>query len=468
MILTSRYLFYLILSFSILGCAVQQLKPLPEVNLPKDWKNIGDFPVASAEQDLSNWWSEFKDPTLTSLISNALKQSPDLSAAKSRINEARASRTIEKSFLFPDLNASSSASSNVVKNKVGSTIRSERFSLGASSSWEIDWLGKNRNNLEAASAQLNATEENFHSIQALLAAEIASNYIQLRSQANSLEVLDSIVKSFEKTLELAVLREKSGESDALETIRLRSRLEKTKSRIPLLEQSIERAKQRLCLLSGLAPGSLDGILSKGNLSIPKPAARLAVKIPADTIRKRPDVRLAGYQLLAASARHKSAKAELYPSLSLKGTLGISAISASKLFDPQTLTRDIIGAIGAPIFNAGRIRAGIKVQSAIEEQAFENYRSKILLALSEVEDALVACKKTSERFENIQKATVLAREASALIDQSYQAGLSDISNVLDSQRELLELEDELSNLRGDQVITYIRLYSALGGGWKKNS
>ena len=210
------------------------------------------------------------------------------------------------------------------------------------------------------------------------------------------------------------------------------------------------------------------MLASGNRSIPNPATSLAVGIPADTIRQRPDVRLAGYQLTAAVANTRSAEAERFPSLGLSGSLGVNALSAGKLFDPQTASAGIIAGLTGPIFDAGRIRSNIEAQGAVEDQALQTYRSAILTALSEVEDSLIACQRSAERLASLEKATAAAREADLLARQRYQAGEIDFLDVLDSQRTLLNLEDSLLTTRADRTTAYIRLYQALGGGWSAAS
>ena len=180
------------------------------------------------------------------------------------------------------------------------------------------------------------------------------------------------------------------------------------------------------------------------------------------------MRLAGYQLLAAAAQTRAADAERFPSLDLTGTLGVNALGAGKIFNPETASAGIIAGLTGPIFDAGRIRANIDAQSAVEEQAFQTYRSTVLTALSEVEDSLIACRRTTERLATLEKATAAAREAAKLAQQRYEAGETDILTVLDAQRSLLGLEDSLFTVRANRAIAYIQLYKALGGGWSAGS
>lgn len=450
--------------YGLCACGLNSSSRNPTLSLPADWKNAAQFPVASTQKDLSRWWGRFQDPTLSRVIATALAANPDLASASARIREARARRTAETASLFPSLSASTSSNTSSSRRDGFGNDSSNSFSANLNASWEIDLFGKNRNFIEAASAQLGASEENFHSVQAALSSEIAIAYTNFRVAESALDVLRRTVKTRSETTELATWRTQSGVADSLESSQAISSLEQARAAIPSLEQAIAQNRNLLSLLAGQAPGSLDSLLDSGKKSIPEPATSLAIGIPADTLRKRPDVRLAGYQLLAAAANTRAIAATQYPSLNLSGSLGVNALSSGKLFNPEATTAGIIAGLSGPIFDAGRIRANIDAQNAVEEQAYQTYRSVVLTALSEVEDSLIACRRSSERLATLEKATSAAREAADLAQQRYQAGVTDILTVLDAQRSLLGLEDSLFNTRASRTIAYIQLYKALGGGW----
>ena len=449
------------------SCAWQVPVAKNDMALPADWKNAAHFPVASPSRDLSRWWNRFDDPTLSQIISTALRNSPDMAAASARIREARSRRDAESALFFPSLGGSASAGSSDSSRDGFGSSSSTNFTAGLNASWEVDLFGKRRSIVEAASAQIGASQENFHSVQASLASEIAIAYTRLRVNEAALEVLERTVKTRAETSQLATWRTQSGEADSLESSQALSSLEQARAGIPAIQQSISQTRNLLALLAGQAPGSWDARLAAGKKAIPNPARSLAVGIPADTIRQRPDVRLAGYQLLAAAANVRAANADRYPSLNLTGTLGLNALSAGKIFNPETVTSGVIAGLSGPIFDAGRIRSSIAVQDAIEEQAFQTYRATVLLSLSEVEDSLIACRRTTERLATLEKATAAAREAADLAQQSYEAGETDILTVLDAQRSLLGLESSLFSARADRTNSYIQLYKALGGGWSAN-
>ncbi|MEO7100464.1 MAG: efflux transporter outer membrane subunit [Luteolibacter sp.] len=463
--------FFLFPSLALAGlsaCAGPPSFTKQKISLPADWKNASHFPVASPSRDLSRWWNRFEDPTLSRIISNALGNSPDMASASARIKESRARRNAEKASLFPSLSGSSSVNSSAARRDGSGNDTNTSYSAGLNASWEVDLFGKNRSAVEAASAQLGASEENFHSVQAALASEIAIAYTNLRVGEASLKVLHDTIKTREETNQLASWRTQAGEADSLESSQALSSLEQARAAVPSLEQSIAQDRNLLALLAGQSPGALDGMLASGKNAIPNPPGSLAVGIPADTLRQRPDVRIAGYQLLAAAASTHAADAERYPSLNLSGSLGLNTLRSGKLFNPETATAGIIAGISSPIFDAGRIRSNIEAQSAAEEQAYQAYRSTVLTALSEVEDSLIACRRTAERLETLEKATAAAREADQIARQRYQTGEIDFISVLDAQRSLLGLESNLFSVRADRTIAYIQLYKALGGGWSAGS
>ncbi|MFT3990456.1 MAG: efflux transporter outer membrane subunit [Luteolibacter sp.] len=440
------------------ACAVIPAKN-PEANIPQDWKNAANFPVASANQDLSRWWKRFDDTTLTRLISSALAQNPDVAAAAAKIRESRANRAATTAGLFPSLDASANRTFSD-----SNTSRSISYSAGLDASWELDFFGKQRNKILAATAQIGASEENYHSVQASLASEIAIAYTSLRSAEARIDITRRSVKSREQTYQIAKWRLEAGQIDNLEASQALSSLEQARASLPSLEQSASQSRNLLAVLTGQNPGTLDGALSSGKSRLPNPSTRLAIGIPADTIRQRPDLRLAAYQYIAQVATTNAAKAERFPSFSISGSLGLNTLAASKLFNPEQTSASLVGGITSPIFDAGSIRANIASQTAVQEQSLLTYRSTVLTALSEVEDALIACKRSAERIAMLERAATAALEADTLAGQKYEAGITDLTTVLDSQRTLLSLEDSLISARADRTTAYIELYKALGGGW----
>jgi outer membrane protein, multidrug efflux system len=328
----------------------------------------------------------------------------------------------------------------------------------------VDWFGKNRLNVEAANAQINAAEENFHSVHAALAAEIATAYTNLRADETRLEVLQEILKTREQTARLASWRQQAGEADSLESTQALSSLEQARAGIPALKQSIAQGKNLLALLVGRPPGSLDAVLNSGKSAIPHPDRGLAIGIPADTIRQRPDVRLAGWQLVAAVATTRSADARTPAFAQPLGKPRRQRPQRRQALQSGNRQRESDRRPQRPDL---RRRPHPRQHRGLGESrgaGHRTYRSAVLTALSEVEDALIACRRSAERLAILEEATRLAREADELARQRYEAGEIDFLEVLDSQRTLLGLEDSLLATRTDRTVAYIRLYQALGGGW----
>jgi NodT family efflux transporter outer membrane factor (OMF) lipoprotein len=453
------FLFIAMLSTAMDSCTLRTPVSTSQPKLPADWKNAKSFPVASASLDLKRWWNHFDDPVLNQLIALGLKSNPDIRGAEERIKEARALRKAESVSLLPNVGASAGFGAG---NTNGDPRSSSSAGLGAS--WEADLFGRRRSIIEAASANVAVAEENFHSVQAALASEIAIAYCNLRATETRLDVLHRNIKTREQTSQLASWRQQAGEADSLESSQALSSLEQARAAIPTLEQNAEQNRNLLARLSGGNPGSLDRLLASSRKIIPYPAGKLAVGIPADTLRQRPDVRIAGYQVLAAAANTRAADAARFPSLNLTGSLGINTLSAEKIFNPETTSANIIAGVTSPVFDAGRIRANIDANTAAEARAVAVYRSTVLNALSETEDALIACRRSTERLATIEKATVAAREANELAQQRYQSGNIDFIAALDAQRTVLGLEESFIATRLDRSIAFVQLYKALGGGW----
>ncbi len=445
------------------SCTPPAAKP-PNVTLPVSWRNAADFPTAAPDRDLSRWWTQFGDARLTGLIGEALAGNRDIASASARVREAQARKDAQRASLFPTLDYSGARSTTAGFDDWTRTGSGTAYSAGLSASWELDFFGKNRQGIFAAEANADAAMEDLRSAQASLASEVALAYLDLRALEGRHKVVRQSVETREETTQLASWRAQAGEIDALELRQAESSLESARSSLSSLEQNIGQSRNRLALLCGRAPGEV----SIGSGAVPTPGRRLAVGIPADTIRQRPDVRAAGYAWVAAIANTRAAEAERLPSLRLSGSLGVDTLRSSKLFNPESAASGIIAGISGPIFDAGRIRANIAAQGASEEQALLSYESSILTALSEVEDALIACQKTEERLATLEKAAAAGREASKLATQRYRTGVIDFLTVLDAQRNTLAQEEGLINVRADRAAAHVQLYKALGGGWSAGS
>lgn len=434
------------------------------VTVPEKWQNA-DIPGRSIDTEiLKSWWTQFHDPILERLISDALVSSPDIRTALSKIAESRARRGVEESVLWPSLSADVNGREDYTRNhNTNTTTKGDSYSAGLDASWEIDLFGKNRLAVDAATFDLEQTKENYYAAQVSLAAEVAQTYVSLRASEAQLSVLHRNLVTRSETTELTQWNEQSGVGNALDTQQAISSLEQARAGIPSLQQSIAQTRNRLALLSGLTPGSLDKILEEQR-PIPVPPQTVATGIPAETLHQRPDIRAAENAVEAATARMKAAERERLPSLKITGSIGVTADNFGDLFSPDATVGNIVAGLTAPIFEGGRISQNIMIQNEIQKQALISYENTVLTALSEVEDALIAIQHTSRRLDTLRKASEAAQQATELASLQYEAGEVDIVSVLEAQRTQLSIEEQEVSTYADQSTAYIQLYKALGGGW----
>ena len=435
------------------------------VEVPGAWKSTSPSAAPLDTAGLARWWRRFDDPVLSRLIEEALESSPDIRSALAKIDESRARRGVERAALLPSVSGGGSGQARRSDLKQGGVTTEETWSGVMDLSWEIDLFGKLRQKVIAATADLAQTTENYYAVQVALAADVADAYVQLRATELQLDVYQRNIELRQETVQLTRWREQAGEGTTFDTQQAVSTLEEARAAIPTLQQTIAQTRNRLALLAGKTPGALDAVLAKRR-SVPRPPLMLSAGIPAETLRQRPDVRAAERGVEAAVARTKSAERERYPTFTLSGSLGVEALTAGGLFSPETATATVLGNLTSPIFSAGRIRETIQVQSAQERQAVIAYETAVLKALSEVEDALIAVRRTSERLTTLDGAVASAREAATLAAQSYQAGQVDLLEVLATQRTLLSLEEQQTLAIGNRASAHIQLYKSLGGGWSR--
>ncbi|MFH1993418.1 MAG: efflux transporter outer membrane subunit [Pseudomonadota bacterium] len=412
---------------------------------------------------LAQWWTALNDPELTVLINRAAAGNLDLKQAKARLREARARRFIAGADQFPTLDATGTATRSRSSENAGSGTTHTLYSAGFDAGWEIDVFGGVRRSVEAAEADLAASQEDLHGVMVSLMAEVALNYIEVRTYQGRLATAQANLRNQEETYQLTQWRFKAGLSDELDVHQARSALESTRARIPTLRTSLEEAKNRLTVLMGVQPGELHGEL-EAIRPVPVVPLEVAVRVPADVLRQRPDVRKAERELAAQTARVGVATADLYPKLTLNGSIGFDALSTGDLLTADSRSYSYGPRISWRIFDAGAVRRNIEVQSAKQEQALVTYESTVLSALEETENALVAYAEEQHRRDSLLEAVRAAQQVLDLAQSKYQAGLIDFIALLDAQRSLLSYQDELGISDGAVTSNLVRLYKALGGGW----
>ena len=459
---TTRFALTLAAVLSLSGCmTVGPDYQQPQTAVPAKWSATGDVaaPVATV---LAEWWRQYHDPMLDGLVADALAANLDLATARAQLREARARRTLAGSALGPSLTASGSASRSRTSSESSSGTTSDLFSADFDASWEPDIFGGLKRGAEAAEGDLAASAESLRDTRVSLVAEVVLNYVELRTAERRLAVSEASVAARGETFELTNWRRQAGLVSDLDAAQARTELESARANLPALRTSVTEAQNRLAVLLGRSPGELVARLQEAE--IPQTVVSMAVGIPADTLRQRPDVRAAERRLAAQTARLGVAEAARYPSFSLSGSLGLSALSLDALGSTGSVTRSLLAGISAPIFDSGAIEANIEIQDALLEQARLAYQGAVLTALEDVENALVSVANAGERRTQLMQATASAREALQIAEHRYSSGLTDFLNVLDSQRTLLSLEDQLASSTGELASAQIQLYKAVGGGW----
>jgi outer membrane protein, multidrug efflux system len=423
----------------------------------------GGLQEAANPQGLAAWWTTLNDPELSRLVDRAVARNLDLKKASARIREARARRGLSKAALYPTLDASGSAARSRGSADTGPVATTDLFSAGLDASWEIDLFGGVRRSVEASDADLLAAGEELRDTLVSLLAEVGLNYVDLRTAQARLAVTETSLNSLEETHRLTQWRAQAGLGDELAVEQARYNLESARSQVPTLKSAIAEAQNRLAVLLGEAPGAVHAELSKPE-PVPSLPPEVAIGVPADLLRQRPEVRRAERQLAAQTARIGVATAELYPKLRLSGAIGLQALTFNSLFNVASATSSASSGLTWRVFDAGAIRQNIEIQSALQEQTLIAYESAVLTALEEAENAIMAYAQEQRRRQSLGEAARSAQAAAELAEIKYRAGLIDFTTVLEAERALLSFRDQLAQSDGAVVTNLVRLYKALGGGW----
>ena len=435
-----------------------------DASVPSEWQQSSASRAVLDTHALSKWWLRFGDSQLESLIKEALANNPDIRSALSSIRIARAERGLEQSQLWPTLSANISAVDIHTRDRDSDRSTNEtNYNGNIDASWEVDLFGKQQQYLKAADAELAAATDDFHQVQVSLAAEVAGTYLSLCSFEAQLKIVQTSVATREITLQISQWEEQAGEGDALNTQQSIASAEQARAQIPDLEQSILETRNSLAVLTGRTPQSLQAQLQQFK-QFPALPESIAVGIPAETLRQRPDVRAAENAILAAQSQLTAAQRSRLPSLTLSGSIGLDALSVGDFIDPQFIISQLAAGLSAPILNAGQISRNIKVQAELLEQAYIRYENAVLTSLSEVENALSAIQKRNQQLATLERASAAAKQAAELAQMQYEAGEADLLTVLDAQRTELGLDQSRISTHAQVLNAHVQLYKSLGGGW----
>ena len=460
-----------VLVFALGGCASldqrqAEAMAAATVAVPGAWTASAPLlrGAAPAPAVLAAWWRQFGDARLEQLIDAALAAAPDVRSAQAKLRQARAARDLAVANLYPSVGVSAGATRSRSGSEAGGSGKSQTlYAAGFDASWEPSIFGGLRDAADAALADAAAAQAGLESTRASLAAEVALEYVTLRASQQRLAIVRANVGSQAETLQISEWREMAGLVTRLDVEQARTNLEQSRASIPGLETTRAEAEHRLAILVGQAPGSLRETLRETR---PLPAAPdgIAVGIPADTLRQRPDVRAAELTLRAEIARTAQTEADRYPSLTLSGSFGWKAFALSALDGGNSVVRSLAASLAGPLFDAGRVESRVAAQTAVQDQAFVAWEKSLLTALEDVENAMAAYANGRDRVDARSRAASAAANAAELARAQYQAGLVDFQSVLETERTLLTAQDNLASAEADVLTAVIQLYKALGGGW----
>ncbi len=422
----------------------------------------------------AEWWTTLGDPMLTELVGEALTNSPDAKSAIASVRAARAQLGAVRSSFGPQIDAFGSFSRSSPSDEVPMAIDGDLYSAGFDAAWELDIFGGVRRASEAAKATLQGQDAMRADIDVSLAAETAQAYVQLRAVQQRLRVAQENLALQQETFDLLQSRFDSGLINELALQQARANLESTRATVPTLATGVERTLNALAVLTGAMPGTLherlnaSGVINSKDWKIPEGSMEDVTGIPADLLRRRPDVRVAERKLAEQTARIGIAKSDYFPKLMLSGSIGVEALSFSGLSESGNDSSSFGPSVRWAIFHSGQIRNNVKAQTALQEKALAAYEKSVLSAVQETRDALTAFRNEQLRLDALTAATDAARTAADLADDRYQNGLEPFDTVLDAQRTQLQLEDQQVQSQSESTLSLIRLYKALGGGWAHNT
>jgi NodT family efflux transporter outer membrane factor (OMF) lipoprotein len=446
----------------------------PVATVSDNWIDSDDPRVISEPPKYHDWWSVFQDPVLNDLIEEAYGQNLTLREAGSRVLEARFQRAIAAGSLFPQSQQVSGGYSREQISTVeqpflepipGAFARSfDAWSLAGNLSWELDIWGRFRRAIESADANLDASVEEFDAILVCLIAEVVTAYVDIRTFEQRLEYARQNVRIQDGSLQLAQARAEEGKTGDISLHLSQSNLDATKASIPGLEIGLRQANNRLCTLLGIPTVDLGPSLGEGD-GIPTAPSEVTVGIPADLLRRRPDVRAAERQVAAQSAQIGVALADLYPSIAVTGEISVQAEEFRDLFSSLSQGGSIGPGFRWNVLNYGRIANNVRVQEARFRELIASYQQTVLTANQEVEDALVAFLRTQEQVRSLAGSAQATQRALELELLNFKEGETNFTGVFVLQADLVQKQDQLAAAQGEVVTSLISVYKALGGGWQ---
>jgi outer membrane protein, multidrug efflux system len=458
-----RYLGVLLLSVVLGGCLVGPDYRRPALDTPQGWR-FGEQEVRELAD--TAWWEQFRDPVLNELIAISLRENKDLKIAAARVEEFRGRYGVTRAALFPQAGAGASVSGERTTDRgqvqlpATAPNPTNLYQANFFASWEIDLWGKLRRGSEAARADLIATEEGRRSVVLSLVASVAGAYVNLRDLDRELEIARRTAQSREESYKIFLLRFQAGYVSDLELSQVNSLYQQALATIPSLEKAISQQEDALSLLLGRNPGPI----ARGKLIDALQVPAVPAGLPSSLLERRPDLRQAEQELIAANARIGVARAQYFPNISLTGLFGWESTRLSQLFTGPARMWNWTAPVTQPIFSAGSIGAGVKIAKAIREEALVNYQKAVQSAFRDVEDALIDQKSTREQLKAQTRQVEALRIYASTARLRYENGYTSYLEVLDAERSLFDAELAYTQTTGGLLQALINLYKAMGGGW----
>src|ERR1700733_3270914 len=453
----------------------------PPAPVAAEWIQGNDPGVQN--HHLPDWWQVFGDPTLDGLIVTAYEQNPTLRIAGTRVLEARAGQAIAVGNIFPQTQQATGSYARVNLNPnvpllggLGQVLPPGQRSLafnnwldGFNLSWELDLWGRIRRNIESNNASLDASVEDYDAALVTLLADVATNYVQYRVAQQRIKIARDNVLIQEGVLALAEEKFRVGTTTKLDVEQARTVLEQTRSTIPSLQIALGQANDTLCTLLGMPPRDLGPDLGPGpelgSNPMPNTPAWVATGIPADLLRRRPDVRSAERKVAAQSAQIGVAEAALYPTLAINGIIGWDAQDFSQFFETKSFIGAVFPSFSWNILNYGRIKNNVRLQIAKTQELIATYQNTVLSAGREVQTPLRGFLRSREQAEDLDRSVKAATAATQLGVQQYRTGTIDFNRVFNLETTQVQQQDQLAVAAGNIALNLVNVYRALGGGWE---
>ena len=433
----------------------------PDAAVETDWLESGDQLISSEQPVDPEWWqTAFGDPVLDQLVETALKQNLTLRSAGLRVLQAQQQLAIAIGNQYPQQQQATGSASKQRQN--GSTFKD--YGLGLNVSWEADFWGRFRRQVESASAQLDASIADYDGALVSLVSQVAQNYILIRTTQSRLEVARKSIKLQAESLRVTTAKLEAGEVSELDADQAETLLNNTKATVPALETSLQQLKNALAILLGKPPHDLNYLLGEGGV-IPTTPAEIALGMPQDLIRQRPDIRAAERQLAAQSEQIGVAEADLYPAFAIGGSIGTNAMDTGDLFNDDSKTWNLFGAFQWNLLNYGRLKSNVRLQDARFQQLLVDYQDTVLQAQGDVENSIVAYLKSHEQLASYKVAADASTRSVNVSTAQYQNGLVDFNTVISTLNADANQQDLLASTQGSVATNLVQVYLALGGGWQ---